>query len=83
MVEDDFSFLPEGSQASDYQTTHGAWTQVWPNRPFRAHLGQLEPSQIATLGFNIFFPGGVTAENTATVQSDIPDPDLSNNSVTI
>jgi uncharacterized repeat protein (TIGR01451 family) len=83
IVEDDFSFLPEGTQASDFQTTHGEWTQTWPNRPFRANIGQMEPSQTATLGFSVFFPGGVTSENTATVQSDIADPDTSNNRVTI
>ena len=83
VVEDDFSLLPEGAQASDFRTTHGEWTQIWPNRPFRANLGQLEPSQMATLRFSVFFPGGITSENTATVRSDIPDPDTSNNQVTI
>jgi hypothetical protein len=83
IVEDDFSSLPDGVQASDFQTSQGQWTQIWPDRPFRAALGQLEPSQMATLSLSVFFPGGVTSESTATVQSDIPDPDLSNNSVTI
>jgi hypothetical protein len=83
VVEDDFSLLPEGAQASDFRTTHGEWTQIWPNRPFRANLGQLQPLQMATLNFSVFFPGGVTSENTARVQSDIPDPDTSNNQVTI
>jgi uncharacterized protein DUF11 len=83
IVEDDFSFLPEGAEALDFRTTHGAWTRSWPNRPFRANLGRLEPSQMATLNLSVFFPGGVTSENTATVQSDIPDPDTSNNRVII
>lgn len=83
LVEDDLSFLPEGAQASDFRTTHGEWTQTWPNRPFRANLGELQPSQMATLNFSVFFPGGITSENTATVRSDIPDPDTSNNQVTI
>jgi uncharacterized repeat protein (TIGR01451 family) len=83
VVEDDFSLLPEGAHASDFRTTHGEWTQTWPNRPFRANLGELQPAQMATLNFNVFFPGGVTSENTATVQSDIPDPDPRNNQVTL
>ena len=83
VVEDDFSFLPEGAEASNFQTTHGEWTQTWPNRPFRANLGELQPSQMATLNFSVFFPGGDTSENTVTVRSDIPDPDTSNNQVSI
>jgi hypothetical protein len=81
VVEDDFSLLSEGAQASDFRTTHGEWTQSWPDRPFRAHLGELQPSQMATLNFSVFFPEGVTSENTATVRSDIPDPDTRNNQV--
>jgi uncharacterized repeat protein (TIGR01451 family) len=85
VVEDNFSSLPDGVEATNFQTTHGEWTQTWPNRPFLANLGQLEPSQMATLRFNLFFPSGVTSEtdNMATVQSDIPDPDPSNNRVII
>jgi Domain of unknown function DUF11 len=83
VVEDDFSLLPEDAQASDFRTTHGQWTRTWPDRPFRADLGELQPSQMATLNFRVFFPSGVTSENTATVQSDIPDPDPSNNQVIV
>jgi len=83
VVEDDFSLLPEGVQASAFRTTHGEWTQTWPTRPFRANLGVLQPSEMATLSFSVFFPGGLTSQNTATVQSDIPDPDPRNNQVTL
>jgi hypothetical protein len=83
IVEDDLPFLPEGAEALDFRTTHGEWTQSWPDRPFRADLGRLAPSQTATLRFSVFFPGGVTSENTATVQSDIAGPDASNNQATI
>jgi hypothetical protein len=86
IVEDDFSPSRDDVEIGEFQTSQGQWIRTWPTRPFRAHLGQLEPSQVATLGFTVFVPGGgqtTTTPNTVTVRSDTPDPDASNNRFTI
>jgi uncharacterized repeat protein (TIGR01451 family) len=70
--------------SSGFTATVGTWTQKSPPGPFIATLGTLAPGQVAELRFNVSVggEGPRTVLSTATVQSDTPDPQPGNNSVT-
>jgi uncharacterized repeat protein (TIGR01451 family) len=75
---------PDGILEAVGFTGDGNWTQIWPNQPFRAELGDLADSDVATLGFEVSFnlDSGGTFINSASVKTDTPDPNLSNNTAT-